>query len=74
MDATSGSVFRPAIRACATPTLTATKRGFLSSDALDQVGELYLANIGIPHEAFEDAGIDSGPSTAFSRGDVIRIG
>ncbi|HKK08688.1 MAG TPA: NAD(P)H-hydrate epimerase [Gemmatimonadota bacterium] len=74
VDATTGTVHTPAVGACATLTLAAPKLGFLEPGALGRAGELYLADIGVPWEAFRRAGLVTGPLPAFSRSDIVRIG
>ena len=59
------------IRAAATVTLALPKRGLLASGARDTVGELLLADIGIPHVAFARVGIDT--RRLFVDGDLIRV-
>jgi hydroxyethylthiazole kinase-like uncharacterized protein yjeF len=57
LDATSGEAFDPCIRATATCTLTAMKRGLRSSDALARGGAIWIADIGMPATAWERAGL-----------------
>jgi NAD(P)H-hydrate epimerase len=77
LDATDGSAFAPAVRATATLTLALPKTGLLMPRAAPHLGELYLADIGIPHEAYRLAGIDEDRIAAsaplFDRADMIRI-
>jgi NAD(P)H-hydrate epimerase len=54
LDASSGKPGTPCIRAEATLTLAAPKTGLLTDAAKDYVGELYLADIGIPPEIFPE--------------------
>jgi len=48
VDATSGRVFDPAIRATATMTLALPKEGLNKLAMESYVGELYLADISVP--------------------------
>lgn len=77
LDATSGSAFNPAVRATATLTLDLPKTGLLAPVAAPHLGELYLADIGIPHAAYRLAGIDeeriAAAATRFDRAAIIRI-
>ena len=67
------SVERPAaIRAAVTVTLALPKPGLLRDAARQYVGQLVLADIGIPARAFERVGIDT--RTLFVRGDLLRVG
>ncbi len=51
MDATSGDVHEATVRATATLTLALPKTGLVSGPARAHVGELYLADIGIPRQS-----------------------
>jgi ADP-dependent NAD(P)H-hydrate dehydratase / NAD(P)H-hydrate epimerase len=61
LDATSGVAFDPCIRATATCTLTAMKRGLRSGDALARAGAIWIADIGMPAAAWERAGLRRPP-------------
>ena len=53
MDASTGELFEPVIRAAATLTLALPKSGLTAEAAQDAVGELYLADIGVPPSLYE---------------------
>ncbi len=73
VDSASGVVHDPAVRATATLTLAMPKRGLRAGDAAACVGELYLADIGVPPELYRRSlRIDVGP--IFASGDVLRVG
>lgn len=57
LDATTGVPFNPCIRANATVTLAIPKTGLLENDATKFVGELWLADIGIPPEVYARVGL-----------------
>lgn len=59
------------IRAALTVTLALPKTGLLAPAAREWVGELVLADIGIPSEAYAAQGIDVGG--VFSRGDLVHV-
>jgi NAD(P)H-hydrate epimerase len=63
--ATPGAVIAPA----ATVTLALPKSGLLAPGA--NVGELILADIGIPHAAFARVGVET--RGLFNEGDLVRI-
>lgn len=69
LDATSGEVGRPCIRASWTLTLALPKTGLLKAGVERVVGELFLADIGIPRQVYEKLGIES----VFRGGDLVRI-
>lgn len=54
LDATSGVPGSPCIKASATLTLAAPKTGLFAEAAKPFVGEVYLADIGIPPEVFRN--------------------
>ncbi len=72
VDATSGVVHEPAVRAIATLTLALPKTGLAAPDARPRVGELYLADIGVPRGLYADVGL-SDPGPLFGHGDILRL-
>ena len=72
VDATTGTVFEPAVQATATMTLALPKEGLRTPGVDSHVGELYLADISVPPELYRKfLGIDTGD--IFARSDVIRL-
>jgi NAD(P)H-hydrate epimerase len=71
LDPDSGAATDVAIRAMLTVTLALPKKGLLASGARETIGELLLADIGIPHVAFARVGIDT--RRLFVDGDLVRI-
>jgi NAD(P)H-hydrate epimerase len=71
VDTTSGTVFDPAIRAAATMTLALPKTGLRAADVAQVVGELYLADIGVPPALYAGLGLDLGP--VFSASNIVRL-
>lgn len=69
LDATTGRVGDPCVRADATMTLAMPKAGL--HEAPGVVGELYLADISVPPSAYRSIGIDV-PSP-FTRGPLVRV-
>jgi NAD(P)H-hydrate epimerase len=57
LETTTGSVFDPCIRADATLTLALPKIGLLADAAPAVVGELYVADIGVPPRVYAAMGI-----------------
>ena len=72
MDATSGDVHEPTVRATATLTLALPKTGLASDSARAHVGELYLADIGVPRQLYSEIDL-SDPGAIFAKGDVVRL-
>lgn len=71
LDSTKGKAHSPTIRATATLTLALPKKGLRAPGAAVYVGELYLADIGVPLELYKRLGIEVGP--LFAQHDILRI-
>jgi NAD(P)H-hydrate epimerase len=71
IDPDTGAVPGAAIRAAATVTLALPKPGLFASGARAYVGRLVLADIGVPHAAFERVGVKTW--TLFEEGDLVRV-
>ena len=70
LDTAIGNVFDPTIHAAATLTLALPKQGLRTQRT--HVGELYLADIGVPPALYEQAlGLKVGP--LFAESDVVRL-
>ena len=71
-DATTGDVFNFGVVATTTVTLALPKSGLLQGDAAAAIGDLYLADIGIPHYIYERLGIE-GTAGIFAEGPLLRL-
>lgn len=71
LDTTTGAPGQPCIRASATLTLALPKTGLIAPQAGPFVGELYLADIGVPPELYRRIGLEVG--TLFAEHTIIRI-
>jgi NAD(P)H-hydrate epimerase len=71
VNATTGEVSTPAIRAQTTLILDVPKRGLIEPAARNHVGELYLADIGIPRAVHARLGISI--SAVFNEGPIVRL-
>lgn len=71
LDATHGVAFDPCIRATATLTLALPKKGLFAPDVEAQVGELYVADIGVPPFVYRRLGVSIEP--LFGASDPIQI-
>jgi NAD(P)H-hydrate epimerase len=69
LDATTGDVRDPCVRATATLTLALPKTGLAYAPGV--VGELYLADISIAPVVYGKLGMELGP--VFSSGPILRI-
>ncbi|MGH2348918.1 MAG: NAD(P)H-hydrate epimerase, partial [bacterium] len=71
LDATTGRVGVPCVRAALTMTLALPKMGLLVEEAKPFVGALYLADIGVPPGLYERLGLTVGP--LFAGAEVLKI-
>ena len=71
LDATTGAAYSPCLRATATLTLALPKRGLLVPTAAPAVGELHVADIGVPAAAY--ARLDLHPGPLFAQAETIRL-
>jgi NAD(P)H-hydrate epimerase len=73
VDSTSGSAFDPATSATATMTLALPKEGLRASSVRAHVGELYLADIGVPPELYGRPPLRVQVSALFAESDIVRL-
>lgn len=73
IDATAGAIYDPAIRATATMTLALPKQGLRLKNALPFVGELYLADIGVPPALYSRPPLSMDIQTPFAKKEIIRL-
>lgn len=73
LDASTGQPFEPAVAATATMTLALPKEGLRSAAARPLVGELYLADIGVPPQLYRRPPLGLDVPGLFSGSDLIRI-
>ena len=73
VDATSGNVHEPAIRATATLTLALPKTGLHAPAAYPFVGELYLADIGVPPQLYSSVSLGLKVGPVFAKYDIVRL-
>ncbi len=72
LDTTSGTAYDPTVRAAATLTLALPKTGLLAPPASPYVGDLYLADIGVPAELYQTAfGLHVPP--LFGENAILRV-
>lgn len=72
LDADSGRPLGQAIRADLTVTLGLPKKGLLTPEGLQQAGAVWVADIGIPPQAYSDLGIEV-PDDLFSTQDRVPL-
>jgi NAD(P)H-hydrate epimerase len=71
LDARTGNPYDPCIRADATLTLALPKTGLLAAAARPVIGELAVADIGIPAEVYARVGVQVEP--LFGERSIIRV-
>lgn len=73
LDATSGTVYTPAIHASATMTLALPKQGLREPGNTDYIGELFLADISVPREVYASPRLRMTVPSIFALGDIVRL-
>jgi NAD(P)H-hydrate epimerase len=73
LDATTGDPREPTIRATATMTLALPKTGLAEPGATPLVGELYLADIGVPPQLYASPSLGLCVGPLFSRDEILRL-
>ena len=73
IDAAEGVVFEPAIRAAATLTLALPKAGLAVNGAQSHVGELYLADIGVPPQLYAEPPLALDVGHIFAQTEIVRL-
>ncbi|MFC1619723.1 NAD(P)H-hydrate epimerase [Candidatus Neomarinimicrobiota bacterium] len=73
VDASTGEVRPPAVKATATMTLALPKEGLRAEQALGNVGELYLADIGVPPSVYEKPELQVKVGPLFAEDDILRV-
>jgi NAD(P)H-hydrate epimerase len=72
LDSDTGRALDPCVRASLTVTLGLPKTGLLQADGPGLAGEVWIADIGIPFEAYRQMGLEV-PSHLFSTADRVRL-
>jgi len=73
LDVTTGRPGSPAIIADATMTLALPKQGLVGAEAAPLVGELYLADIGVPDWVYREMGIAQEIGVLFADSDIVQV-
>jgi len=72
LDADSGVAYAPTVRAQVTVTLGLPKPGLLTGDGPSTAGEVWVADIGVPFEAYAAIGVEV-PRELFATEDRVRL-
>ena len=73
LDLTTGTLYKPIINANATLTLAMPKIGLFEQAAKYAVGELYLGDISVPQELYQEEILGLLAANIFRYSDVVRI-
>lgn len=73
VDTSSGMAYDPSIRAAATMTLALPKEGLRAVGARANVGELYLADIGVPPALYSRPPLELSVGPIFGHEEIVRI-
>lgn len=73
LDTATGAPFDTAIRASATLTLALPKEGLRAPGPEPYVGELYLADIGVPPSLYGRPGLGIEVDPLFAESDILRL-
>ena len=72
LDADSGVAYAPCVRANTTVTLGLAKPGLLKGDGPALAGDVWVADIGVPFEAYGAVGVEV-PHDLFANGDTMKL-
>ena len=72
LDADTGVAYAPSVQAQSTVTLGLPKPGLLAGEGVGLAGEIWVADIGVPFEAYAAIGLQV-PSDLFASGDRVRL-
>ena len=73
VNATTGSVFDPAIQASATLTLALPKEGMQVEETKPNLGELYLGDISVPPALYARPPLDLKVVNVFAQDEIVRL-
>ena len=73
LDSTSGLPRSPTIDAAASMTLAMPKAGFNSSQAKSVMGDLFVADIGVPDWVYREIGIERELGSLFRENDFVKV-
>ena len=72
LEADSGKAHDPTVLATTTVTLGLAKPGLLTPGGRACAGEIWVADIGVPFEAYQEVGLEVA-SDVFANGDLVRL-
>jgi len=72
LDADTGVAYAPCVRANTTVTLGLAKPGLMTNDGPAFAGDIWIADIGVPFEAYAAVGVEV-PRDLFAKGDTMKL-
>jgi hydroxyethylthiazole kinase-like uncharacterized protein yjeF len=72
LDADTGVAYAPCVRADTTVTLGLAKPGLLKGDGVAFAGDVWIADIGVPFEAYAAVGVEV-PRDLFANRDTMKL-
>jgi len=73
LDSDTGVAYAPTVRADLTVTLGLPKPGLMKADGRRLSGEVWVADIGVPFEAYAELALQV-PQDLFAESDRVRMG
>jgi len=73
IDPDAGPIYEPYVRADATMTLVLPKKAFKNENMKDILGDLYLADISVPDEIYQNFFPNISRYNIFSKGEILRL-
>ena len=73
LDSDSGVAYAPSVRADLTVTLGLPKPGLTRADGPRVCGDVWVADIGVPFEAYAAVGLEV-PRDLFAKADRVQLG
>ncbi len=73
LDLTTGTLYSPIVNATATLTLAMPKVGLFEPEAKEVVGELYLGDISVPQELYQEPSLGLVPTNMFRYTDIVKL-
>ena len=73
LDSTSGTPRTPTVTAAASMTLAMPKAGFNSAPAKSVMGQLYVADIGVPDWVYREIGFEREMGSLFREDDFLKV-
>ena len=73
LDLTTGIVYNPSVKADATLTLAMPKQGLFGENAKENIGDLFLGDISVPLELYNEDTLKLKASNIFRYSDIVKI-